>query len=160
MDVRCRVCQVAVTRPSLWGLWFQSAHWLQEEIAQMAGLCERCAAYRVGSVDRLDLIRQRLADATPGRWVWTSQYSRHPILISLQFGQPVVLAPGLDDEEQERLPAGHALIRARVGNPSRLVPLTPDHPDAKLIADAPTLLRWAMEEIQRLRAKGERQWLT
>lgn len=153
MDVRCRVCQVAVTPPSLWGEWFSLVGWLHEEIVQTAGLCEACARSQLTSVDRLDLIRQRLADATPGRWVWSGRYSRHPILISLQFGQPVVLAPGLDDEGQERCQAHHALIQARVGNPSRLVPLTPDHPDARLIADAPTLLRWAVEEIQRLRAR-------
>lgn len=155
MQTQCRECAAVVTPPNQWGEWFNSPGWLHEELCQTAGLCEGCARAKLSSVDRLGVIRQRLAEATQGRWVWTSQYSRHPVLVATAFGRPVVLAAGLDEEGYERLPAGHALIQARVEKPSRLVPLTSDHPDAKLIADAPMLLRWAVEEIEKLRKENE-----
>ena len=87
---------------------------------------------------------------TPGPWRWVRDGNTW-MLVAAHSGQPTVLAI-TDDKladlrgdvaEWESRPTSFTVLvqlAARLDGPARLVPLTPDHPDARLIEAAPDLL--------------------
>lgn len=75
---------------------------------------------------------------TPGPWKWYD-FGGELILHSAEHGRPVVLRAGMDNSLGGWDPPGRTMLYAR-NDEGRLVPLTPDHPDARLIAAAPDLL--------------------
>jgi hypothetical protein len=74
---------------------------------------------------------------TPGPWVWIADTVGFH-LVTDHSGQLIVLSTnvGASLRDLGELP----VLCARIGPPSRLVPITPDHPDALLIKAAPDLL--------------------
>lgn len=79
------------------------------------------------------------AKHTDGPWCWRGGMGA-AYLATERGGALVVLSVVQVESGPDDSWGDYAAIGVRVGDPSRLVPLTPDHPDARLIAAAPDLL--------------------
>lgn len=79
------------------------------------------------------------AKYTPGPWAWIRDTDGYH-LVTAHSGQRVVLTSAINNSLGDWDAPGTSCLFAREGDPSQLVPLTPDHPDARLIAAAPELL--------------------
>lgn len=90
----------------------------------------------------------------PGVWIRdTGGYH----LVTAHSGRLAVLTSAINPDKGDWEAPGVSCLFARVGDPTRLTTLTPDHPDARLIAAAPELLEIlehrALPLVQLLAAK-------
>jgi hypothetical protein len=77
---------------------------------------------------------------TQGPWCWRRDGGGH-VLTTEAGGALVVLGTLGGDADAPRV------LAARLDGPARLVPLTPEHPDARLIRAAPLLLAACQEAL-------------
>lgn len=76
---------------------------------------------------------------TPGPWTWIKDTDGYH-LVTAHSGQLAVLTSALNASMGDWDAPSNSCLFGREGFPSQLVPMTPDHPDARLIAAAPNLL--------------------
>ena len=90
---------------------------------------------------------------TPGPWLWVNWGGTYSLVSMAISSRPVVLTQLTTREAGGHSPPDRVLAVGVYDEEARgriLVPLTPEHPDAKLIAAAPALLAACREALEML----------